>query len=227
MDWIHNYQLFLFDFDGILVNSEELHYRAYKKVCLERGFSLQWDLNTYFRHAMYSATGLQEGIYREFPDLKRAESDWAILYQEKKKAYYDLLNTEGVSLMPGVQELLSELESVGIKRCVVTHSLEAQVSFIRKKNPILNSIPFWVTRECYTEPKPSSECYKKAIALYAEDRDSIIGFEDSPRGLQALLGTRAKAMFVTEFFHNNEIVELSQRLGKEFSHVNSLHSIVG
>ena len=32
MRWISEYQLFLFDLDGLLVNTEELHYQAYKNM---------------------------------------------------------------------------------------------------------------------------------------------------------------------------------------------------
>lgn len=165
MQWIHNYQLFLFDFDGILVNTEELHFKAYQKMCKDRGFSLNWDEKTYVRHAMFSATGLKEAIYKEFSDLKCF--DWDLLYGEKKRAYYALLE-EGVSLMTGVSEILTALEMAKIKRCVVTHSPIEQISLIRKQHPILDSIPLWITREQYKQPKPSSECYEKAISMLAE-----------------------------------------------------------
>lgn len=218
MNWIYNYQLFLFDFDGILVNTEELHFKAYKKMCSERGCTLTWDIDKYFSYAMYSATALQKAIYEEFPALKQAEPDWNVLYREKKRAYHSLLHSEGVALMPGVEKLLIALDKANIKRCVVTHSPIEQVSFIREKNPILQSIPFWVTREDYNEPKPSSECYQKAISLYGEKSDQIIGFEDSPRGLQALVGTRAKAVFVTKLFQGEELLKLSEKVGREFVH---------
>src|ERR1700731_2822007 len=110
MQWIYNYQLFLFDFDGILVNTEELHYKAYLKMCADRGFSLKWDMRTYMRYAMYTATGVKEGVYREFPELYQVEPSWDVLYREKKKAYFDLLQDVGTSLMPGVDQLLRALE---------------------------------------------------------------------------------------------------------------------
>lgn len=225
MHWIHDYQLFLFDFDGILVNTEELHYLAYKKMCAGRGFSLKWNMETYIRHAMYSATGLKEGIYKEFPDLKRYEPCWDILYQEKKQAYAELLINQGATLMPGVEPLLKELEKAGIKRCVVTHSSAVQIKLITARLPILNSIPHWITREDYSQPKPSPECYQKAIEKLADKDDRVIGFEDSPRGLKALLGTDAKAVLVTALFSKREVATLSQELDKEFVHVSSFSEL--
>jgi len=221
MDWIHHYQLFLFDFDGILVNTEELHYKAYIKICADRGFELKWDPYTYLRHAMYTATGVKEGVYREFPELFKQEPSWDVLYKEKKKAYFQLLQEEGVALMPGVNTLLKALEVSGIKRCVVTHSPHEQIQLIRSQHPILDSIPHWITREHYTQPKPSSECYQKAIATHKSSGDRIIGFEDSPRGLKALLGTEAEGVFVTEFFTPEEIAQLSQETGRSFIQVSS------
>ena len=221
MDWIHHYQLFLFDFDGILVDTEELHYQAYLKICADRGFELPWDRATYMSYALYSATGVKEGVYGALPQLERQEPSWDVLYQEKKRAYFQLLQDEAVSLMPGVESLLTALENSGIKRCVVTHSPSEQIQLIRKQNPVLDSIPHWITREHYSQPKPSPECYQKAISCHKTTNDRVIGFEDSPRGLKALLGTDADAVFVTEFFTLAEIAQLSQETGKQFAHFSS------
>lgn len=221
MKWINHYQLFLFDFDGILVNTEHLHYKAYLKMCSNRGYSLHWDEKTYLRHAIYSAGGIRDGIYRELPLLQKDEGRWEILYQEKKAAYFDFLLKEGVSLIAGVERLLIALENANIKRCVVTNSTHEQIMQIRKQQPLLDSIPFWLTREHYQEPKPSSECYIKAISMFSEPKDQIIGFEDSPRGLKALVGTRAKGILISDYVNNSEVAALSAEIGKSFDHFSS------
>jgi beta-phosphoglucomutase len=218
MRWIHHYQLFLFDFDGILVNTEHFHYKAYLKMCEDRGFTLNWNERTYIRHAMHTATGLKEGIYRTLPNLEKEEPSWEVLYKEKKKVYYELLLSEGVSLMPGVETLLLELENANIKRAVVTHSPSEQIALIRQQQPLLNSIPVWITREDYSQPKPSPECYWKAISKLHVPGERVIGFEDSPRGLKALLGTLAEGVFITDCFEPSEITELANDVGKDFSH---------
>ena len=194
-------------------------------MCADRGFSLKWDERTYVRHAMYTATGVREGIYREFPDLKRYEPCWEILYEEKKRAYFALLQEEGTALIPGVEELLIELEKMNIKRCVVTHSPQAQIDMIRGQHPILDSIPTWFTREHYSQPKPSSECYQKAIAQLKASGDRIIGFEDSPRGLKSLLGTEAEGIWISDYFERSEIEQLSVELGREFLHFPSFAAL--
>jgi HAD superfamily hydrolase (TIGR01509 family) len=196
MNWIHRYQLFLFDFDGLLVNTEMLHFRAYQNMCEKRGFKIQWSFEQYSEFAHHHATGLRDAIYAEFPTLQKQEPDWTILYEEKKKAFLDLLKEGAAQLMPGVHNLLQKLAEANIKRCVVTHSASPLIKTIRQQNPILNSIPYWITREDYYHPKPNPECYLTAIDRHSQEGDRIIGFEDSPRGLNALLQTKAKAVLI-------------------------------
>lgn len=221
MNWIDHYQLFLFDFDGILVNTEELHYMAYLKMCADRGFSLKWDQKIYMSYALFSASGVKEGVYRELPALQKEEPCWDVLYNEKKRAYYELLQNRGPSLMPGVSELLLALEKAGIKRCVVTHSPGEQIALIRKQHPVLSTIPEWITREHYSQPKPSPECYLKAISALKQPGDRIVGFEDSPRGLQALLGTEAEGVLVSEVFNEKELQKIAEGMDRPFSHFSS------
>lgn len=198
MNWIRDFQLFLFDFDGLLVDTEGLHYAAYVNMMARRGFRLEWTFGQFSEMAHLNATALKEGLYAQFPDL---EPNWDIVYAEKKQAYLELLAAGKLKLMPGVESLLKALEKENIRRCVVTNSPLEQALFIRSKMPVLNSIPKWITREDYEKPKPNPECYLRAIQLYGQPGDRIIGFEDSVRGLQALQGTSALAVLICPSHH--------------------------
>ncbi|MBS0272792.1 MAG: HAD family phosphatase [Proteobacteria bacterium] len=196
MQWISQYQLFLFDFDGLLADTERLHYQAYLNMCAQRGFQLNWSFHRYSEAAHHKSTDLRDQIYAEFPDLKAQEPDWQVLYEEKKHFFLELIEHGTVPLLPGVADLLFALQKMQIKRCVVTHSPTSLIKRIRQQNPVLDTIPHWITREDYTHPKPHPECYQLAIAKYAQPYDRIIGFEDSPRGLQALIETNAKSVLI-------------------------------
>ncbi len=196
MKWILNYQLFLFDFDGLLVDTEQFHYQAYINMCRKRGFTLPWDFSRYSQAAHHGPTDLRDQIYAEFPALWEQEPDWQVLYSEKKEWFMQLIETESIPLLPGVEDLLLALEEKNIKRCVVTHSPISLIEAVRKQNPVLDSIPNWITREDYQHPKPNPECYQVAVARFANAGDRIIGFEDSPRGMYALLGTQAEPILI-------------------------------
>lgn len=198
MDWIFRYHLFMFDFDGLLVNTENLHYEAYREMCKARGVDFNWDFEHYCRFAHYEAKGFREAIFQDFPDLKKSESNWDVLYEEKKAALIRLVEEGHTELMPGVESLLKTLEKHNINRCVVTHSPSNLIDAIRSQNPILNTIPHWITREQYSKPKPDPECYQSAIAKFCTGNERVIGFEDTPRGLKALMGTNATPVIVCQ-----------------------------
>jgi beta-phosphoglucomutase len=196
MDWIQKFDLFLFDFDGLLVNTEELHFAAYREMCQRRGYKLDWTLSEFFLAAHFDSSGLKNGIYREFPALFEQEPRWEVLYAEKKQCYQELLEKGDLSLLPGVEEVLIALEKAGKRRCVVTNSPKIQVDLIKEKLPLLKTIPVWLTRENYKEPKPHPECYLTALKLLGQPNDRVVGFEDSTRGLKALRDAGVPATFL-------------------------------
>ena len=198
MKWIQDYQLFLLDFDGLLVDTESIHYAAYIAMCKEEGFDLPWDFPTYCSYAHLSATGIRDGIFALFPDMQAREPNWDVHYQRKRYYYSKLLEEKGVQLMPKVRDFLFALAEADVKRCVVTHSADIHVMPIRDQHEALKSIPHWIMRDDYERPKPDPQCYEVAIERLAEPSDRVIGLEDTPRGLTALSATRAQPVWVTE-----------------------------
>jgi len=208
MHWMSGFGLILLDLDGLLVNTEELHFRAYQIMCKNRGFPLPWDFQRYCQAVHYEATGPRDNIYATFPKLKEIEPNWEPLYLEKKKAYMDLLKGGSVHLMPGAKEFLQKLKDLGLRHCVVTHSPIEQVEVIREHCKELNSIPDWFTRNDYKKPKPDPEGYLLAINKLGKG-ESVLGFEDTPRGLSALKRAGVKPVLVTSIEYPNmeEILE--------------------
>lgn len=219
MQWIHRFQLFLFDFDGLLVNTEHIHYQAYINMLTQRGCPVDWDFAKFCTLAHLNADALKQQIYAEFPSL---DPNWKDLYAEKKKIYYELICSGKVELMPGVDSLLRALEKAKIRRCVVTNSLLEQIQLIRSQHAVLQTIPHWITREDYALPKPNPEGYLRAIELYGKKGDRIIGFEDSIRGLQALEKTPATAVLICSPHHPL----LDMVLSRGALHFESLKDIV-
>jgi beta-phosphoglucomutase len=222
MDWIFRYQLFMFDFDGLLVNTEHLHFEAYRRMCAARGVDFTWDFEHYCRYAHYEAVGFREAVFKDFPALKELQPDWDVLYEEKKTALMELVRQGKTELMPGVEALLKNLEENNISRCVVTHSPIVLIESIRKQHPILNTIPHWITREEYSKPKPDSECYMTAIERHSKDNDAIIGFEDTPRGLRALMGTKATPVIVCEIEYP-ELPDFIEKGAKRLRNLSEIH----
>lgn len=201
MDWIANYQLYLFDLDGLLVNTEPLHFAAYARACKKMHIPFDWDFSTYCYFAYTKPQGVLHGLSLTYPQLALDTELWNLLYDKKSREYVHIIKTEDVELMCGVEKLLKALTARNILSCVVTNSCQEQVSIIRKKKSALQSIPYWISRDLYTCPKPDPECYNMAISKYAQPMDKVIGFEDTLKGWTALNQSRAKAVLICSRNH--------------------------
>lgn len=197
MQWIHNYDLILFDFDGLLVDTEYLHFTAYKQVLQAHDIAMNWEFSKYCLLAHSGAETVKFALYEEFSKLREIDLTWEELYAQKKITILNLLKEKGAALMPGVAPLLENIHRSSVNCCVVTHSPQELVDIVKTQHPLVNAIPNWITRSDYLRPKPDPECYFKAISTYAAKGARIIGFEDTPRGLQALIDAKVEAVLIT------------------------------
>lgn len=193
---MEDYQLFLFDFDGLLVNTEHLHMRAYERLAQELGGELTWDFRQYCSIAHRGLFALRDHFYQVFPNLRSRYPEWSLLYERKQALYENVLVEGSCELMPGAAHLLRQLTFRNIPCAVVTHSRLQHVQIIREQLPELQAIPYWVTREQYAEAKPHPAGYLLALERYGTEAPNVVGFEDSPRGLAALRQTRAQPVLV-------------------------------
>jgi beta-phosphoglucomutase len=222
MNWIQDYQLFLFDFDGLLVDTERLHYASYMEISQRQGCPLNWDFRRFCREAHSKEMGFFDGLVREYPHIFEEGFSKEEFYEEKRQIYIEMLQQTPLKLMDGAEHLLDVLVARELKRAVVTNSPKVQIEMIKKALPVLQKIPLWITREDYSEPKPSPEGYLKAISLLARPGDRIVGFEDTLKGLRALLAAGVDAMLICPADH--EHVEEGKQLGaKHFEKLSSIN----
>ena len=191
-----DYDAYFFDFDGLLANTERLHFKAYQLMLEKRNLSLPWDFSTYVSFAHQKTEEFARVMYALFPSLYQEEPNWFNLREEKQKIYLYLLYNTPIELMPGVKEFLSLLARYQKSLYVVTNAPKIQIDAVLTHQPFLKVIPTWVTREFYDHPKPSSECYDVACKMHSKLPFKGIGFEDSIKGLEALEGSSLDAVLI-------------------------------
>lgn len=187
----------LFDFDGLLVNSEPLHYAAYMQMCKEHAIEIDWDFAKFCHAAHSQAGGFFTALEKQVPGIFSGRLSAASLYADKKRIYEELLVAKPVELMPGVSEVLAKLKDLDVRHAVVTNSPKGQIDVVRKKQPQLDEIPLWVTREDYKQPKPAPDGYLLAMGKLGRDKELVIGFEDTLKGIRSLIAAGAEAVLVS------------------------------
>jgi len=187
-----DFDLFLFDLDGLLIDSEAMHWRAYKAMCAQFGCTMKWDLASYLVTAGSSADALQQKLREEFPRIFEGR-EWAEIYALKQQALFEQIRTNPPEPMPGAQVFVQQLKRLNKPMVVVTHSPKEVVNSVQGLFP---EIDRWVTREDYVCSKPAPDGYLCACHLYAVDPSRAIGFEDTVKGIQALEAAGCHAVLV-------------------------------
>ncbi|AQT77558.1 HAD family hydrolase [Chlamydia gallinacea] len=185
---IQDYQVFFFDLDGLLVDTEPLYYRAFLSVCRQYNVNITIDFLTYYRFAMLGRDAFQKEIVTRFPEMQTL---FPQCFYEREKFYQRFLSTEVPRLLPGVKEFLDLLSKQKKTLGVVTNSSRISVERFYDMFPIFAHFQFFVTREDYERPKPYSDSYCYAYQNFVREGERVIGFEDSVKGLRALAGIPA------------------------------------
>jgi len=216
-DMLEKWQIFLFDFDGTLVNTEKLHWQAYLKTCKQFDLDFTIDFPNYCALAHTSDRALRDQLCALFLQQHQKPLDWDAFYERKRALYLASLETTPPELMPGVEELLTKLEKMDVICCVVTHSPKVQIECIASQWPILQTIDHWITREDYDHPKPHPDAYITALKkIGVQPGQKVVGFEDSIRGLEALFGIEADAVLVSALLDEGTIEQLKKVSKKPF-----------
>ena len=185
---INKYDLFLFDLDGTIINTEEIHFKAYKETLKKYGYNNEFTFIDYCKLCHFDDITMQHFVETNLNIF------YEKFYQTKKNIYLSYLNTS-LSLINGFDTFLIELKKNNKKTCIVTHSDKETIDFILNKLPILKTINKIITKDDYKFRKPNSECYVKALTLFPECTNPI-GFEDSYKGFMSLINCNISAIFI-------------------------------
>ena len=197
------FDLYLFDMDGTLVNTEHLHNRAYNKTLKFFNINEELDFKTYCKYAHYDDEYFKEHI-NDLITKYNLNINYNIFYIKKKEIF--LNSVDCIELMDGVESLLIKLFEKKISTCIVTHSDIDILNKIISNLPILKRIDKFITKNDYLHKKPHPECYIKALSLFPDVKNPI-GFEDSYRGLIALTSTNITPVFISnrDYYYNTKI----------------------
>jgi beta-phosphoglucomutase len=175
---------YIFDFDGVLVNTMELHYEAYSGACRE--FGIPVDKERFFSQAGMS--GREQILF--FADRAGIEVDVDLVYQRKNELGKDW--TERATDISDNIQLLALLRNSGIKVAVATGSTTKSILPIMKKFGI--EVDAVVTAEDVARGKPHPDLFLCAAERMGIPPDRCIVIEDSDAGIEAARNAGMKAL---------------------------------
>jgi HAD superfamily hydrolase (TIGR01509 family) len=167
----------IFDLDGVLVDSEDLHARAWADVLTNRGVRPPDDIETRFIGVTDTYTG--ELLRDEFG----LEGNSAELVEEKRRLYRKLAEGE-LRSFPGLREELKSLSLFpGLRLGVATSSRKNEAALMLKSAGLEEFFRVVVTADDVDKVKPDPECYLTACSRIGVHPGESAAVEDSSAGV--------------------------------------------
>ncbi len=166
----------LFDFDGVLVDSEPLHYECWCEIIAPHGLTLSWD--NYASNCIgVSDRAMIETLCRVTGQPSRFDAIWA--EYPAKKALFRRRAIAKVPMPEATRELVTSLE--GYRLAVVSSSGRAEIEPVLEAAGVRRYFELLVTGEDVRELKPSPEPYLTAAGRLGVSQALVL--EDSPAGI--------------------------------------------
>ena len=201
----------LFDFDGILVDSEPMHYKAFLEVLDPLGMGFPWkeyveiymgfDDRDAFREAF-----LSKGIELDDANLGK-------LVAAKSRAFQDGLRG-GVTAYPGAVPMIRSLHAAGRPLALCSGALRSDIDPILARLGVTRCFDVIVSADDVRRSKPDPESYVVAFRRLSEthpasrtDPGKSIAVEDTPAGIRSAKGAGLRALAVTNSCGDLELAE--------------------
>jgi beta-phosphoglucomutase len=198
----------IFDFDGVIVDTEPLHYAAFQRTLEPLGMHFTWQeyVETYigfddrdaFRHA-FSTKGKildQDELYR--------------LIEQKAAVFQEVIRSE-VTAYPGVLALITQLNANKIPLAICSGALRADIDPILTMLGISIYFDVIVTADDVAASKPDPECYQLAFQRLQSahqnrlSKNATIAIEDTPAGISAAKNAGLLVCAVTNSYPANRL----------------------
>jgi beta-phosphoglucomutase len=168
----------LWDLDGVIVDSMEFHYQAFREVLAPRGRELSR------KEYLESIIGLRnDAIFRKLlGDL--SDGEVRALAEQKEEAFRRLIEG-GVEPLPGAVALLERANVAGLRQAIVSSTPRENIDVILASLGIEEMFDTIVGEEDAAWGKPDPEGFVTAANRLAVRPKQCVVIEDAPEGIEA------------------------------------------
>lgn len=173
----------VFDFDGLIFDSETHEYETVLELFAEHGAELPLEV-------WGQCVGREPGFFDPYAYLAERTGtpvDRAALEARRRAAFQARVEVSGA--IPGVEEALRAAKSLGLRIGLASSSTRGWVEPQLKRLGLWHYFACVRTREDVERAKPDPELYRSVLRCLGVEPRNAVAFEDSPNG--ALAAARA------------------------------------
>lgn len=209
----------IFDVDGTLAETEELHRRAFNECFAEAGLGWHWSRDDYAR--LLKTTGGKERIARHMAEIGASGIDIPALHAAKTARYTALMAAGGLPLRPGVADLITRARSAGKRLAIATTTSRPNVEALCLACFNAPAEAVFDVLACGDEvaaKKPAPDVFLLALDRLGLPPEACLAFEDSRNGLQSALGAGLRCIVTPSAYTEGEDFSGADRILPDLMH---------
>jgi HAD superfamily hydrolase (TIGR01509 family) len=183
----------IFDVDGTLVDTEELHRKAFNQVFLNYNLAWEWTPELYADLLNYSGGVDRLFAYVQQSGMTASEKAYLteivpMLHREKTQIYIELVRGTAVRARTGAARLIAEALGSDLKVALVATSAFADVRGLAQAvlgEKIESALDPIVCIDHVAHKKPAPDLYRLVVNQLRIPAEACVAFEDSANGLAA------------------------------------------
>jgi HAD superfamily hydrolase (TIGR01509 family) len=183
----------IFDVDGMLVDTEELHRKAFNQAFVNYNLAWEWPPELYTDLLHYSGGVDRLFAYVERSGMTASEKAYLteivpMLHREKTLIYTDLVHDTALRARTGAARVIGEALGSDLKVALVATSAFADVRGLAHATlgeKIASALDPIVCIDHVAHKKPAPDLYRLAVNQLRIPADACVAFEDSANGLAA------------------------------------------
>jgi beta-phosphoglucomutase len=193
----------VFDFDGVLADSEPLHLLVYQQLLEPEGIHL--DQDTYCaKYLGFDDEGVFQQIAKDY-GLLLGDEEIELLIEDKARRFEKLVSSRDV-LYPGADGCVRRLAAawpVGI----ASGALRAEIELMLRGARLLDRFQFIVSSGETEHTKPAPDPYLRAAELHGVPAAACVAIEDSHWGLQSARAAGMRTIAITHTYPRASLTE--------------------
>ncbi|MBO3458328.1 HAD-IA family hydrolase [Aetokthonos hydrillicola Thurmond2011] len=188
----------LFDLDGTIVNTDPVHYQAWREMLLSYGI----EIDEIFYKARISGRLNPEIVKDILPQLS---PEAGALFADEKEA---LFREKASHLKPleGFSELLAWTDTHHLKRALVTNAPRLNAEFMLEVLKIKDVFDVVVLAEDCIAGKPDPAPYEAALHRLGITAEQAIALEDSPSGIRSAVSAKLRTIGIAST-HDPQVLQ--------------------
>ena len=193
----------IFDLDGVLTDTSEYHYKAWKRLADDEGIPFTKEENDKYLRGV----ARRESLMYIIRGRTYSEAQIQEMMDRKNRYYIEMVESmTPKDLVAGGRELLGEIREAGIKVAIASASKNCRT--VLKLLDIISYMDGIADGNSVVNSKPAPDIFVYAAGLVQVPTPDCLGVEDADAGIEAIktAGMQALGIGPEERFHRADKV---------------------